>query len=157
VPDDLLRFVSGPVPYASWWLWLGLAVLIVVIAWYVGVFIWTLPADRLRSIPWIRNLHSKLLRRKFTRTIRSIDTRYRAGELSAAQASGQISRTLRSFLHQATGARAQYMHVENFESSDLAETAPLFAELNDAQFNSDSAVEVSQVGSRAEELIRSWA
>jgi hypothetical protein len=156
VPDDLLRFVSGPVPYASWWLWLGLFLLIAVIAWYVGVFVWTAPADRLRTIPWIRALHSKLLRRKFTRAIRSIDARYRAGELSAAQASGQMSRTLRSFLHQATGARAQYMHVENFKSSDLAATAPLFTELNDAQFNSDSAVEVSQVGSKAEELIRSW-
>jgi hypothetical protein len=144
------------VPYASWWLWFGLALLLVVIAWYVGVFIWTLPADRLRSMPWIRNLHAKLLRRKFTRAIRSIDARHRAGELSAAQAGGQMSRTLRSFLHQATGTRAQYMHVEDIRSSDLGETAPLFAELNDAQFNSDSPVEVSQVSSRAEEMIRSW-
>jgi hypothetical protein len=145
------------VPYESWWLWFGLALLIVVIVWYVGVFVWTLPSHRLRSIPWIRDIHAKLLRRKFTRAIRSIDTRYRAGELSAAQASGQMSRTLRSFLHQATGTRAQYMHVENLRSSDLAETAPLFAALNDAQFNADSSVHVSEVGSSAEELIRSWA
>jgi hypothetical protein len=156
VPDDLLRFVSGPLPYASWWLWLGLALLIVVAAWYVGVFVWTMPADRLRSIPWVRNLHSKLLRRKFTRAMQSIDARYRAGELSAAQAGGQISRTLRSFLHQASGTRAQYMHVRDISSSELAVTAPLFAALNDAQFNSESSVDVSQIGSEAEELIRSW-
>jgi hypothetical protein len=157
MPDDLLRFVSSPVPYASWWLWFGVALLILVIAWFVGVFVWTLPADRLRSIPWVRTLHAKLLRRKFTRAVRSIDQRYRAGELSAAQAGGQMSRTLRSFLHQATGTRAQYMHVDNIRSSDLVETAPLFADLNDAQFNGASSVQVSQVGSRAEELIRSWS
>ena len=87
MPDDLLRFVSSPLPYASWWLWFGVALLILVIAWFVGVFVWTLPADRLRSIPWVRTLHAKLLRRKFTRAVRSIDQRYRAGELSAAQAS----------------------------------------------------------------------
>jgi hypothetical protein len=156
VPDDLLRFVSGPLPYASWWLWLGLVLLIVVIGWYVGVIVWTLPADRLRSIPGVRDIHAKLLRHKFTRAIRSIDARYRGGELSAAQASREMSRTLRSFLHQATGTAAQYMHVEDIQSSDLAQTAPLFAELNDAQFNAGSSVKVSDVGSRAEELIRSW-
>lgn len=157
MPDDVLRFVSGPSPYAAWWLWCGLALLIVVVAWCVGVFVWTLPAARLRSIRGIRSLHSKLLRRKFARSIRSIDARHRAGELSAAQASNQMSRTLRSFLHQATGTRAQYMHVEDIRSSELAKAAPVFAALNDGQFNTASAVEVDAIGSTAEELIRSWA
>ena len=66
MPDDVLQFVIGPSPYAASWLWFGLALLIVVIAWYAGVFIWTLPADRLRSIPGIRSVHSKLLRRRFS-------------------------------------------------------------------------------------------
>ena len=57
-----------------------------------------------------------------------------------------MSGTLRSFLHQATGTRAQYMHVDAIKSSDLAEAAPLFRPLNDAQFNTDSQVEVSDVG-----------
>jgi hypothetical protein len=157
VPDDVLRFVSGPAPYAAWWLWIGLALLAVVIAWCVGVFTWTLPADRLRSIPWIRSVHSKLLRRRFARTIRAIDARYRDGELSAVQAGQQMSRALRSFLNLATGTRAQYMHVEDIRSGDLAEAAPLIAALNDAQFNTESTVEISRVGSAAEELIRSWA
>jgi hypothetical protein len=157
VPDDVLRFVIGPSPYSASWLWFGLTLLVLVIAWCVGVFVWTLPADRLRTIPWIRSVHAKLLRRRFARTIRSIDGRYRTGELSAAQASAEISRTLRSFLHQATGTRAQYMHVEAIRSSDLADAAPLFQALNDAQFNTASPVEISEVGSTAEELIRSWA
>ena len=55
-----------------------------------------------------------------------------------------MSRTLRSFLHQATGTRAQYMHVEDIRSSDLAKAAPLFADLNDAQFNTASPVEVER-------------
>jgi hypothetical protein len=129
----------------------------IVVGWYVGVVVWTLPADRLRTIPWIRRLHAKLLRRKFSRAIRAIDARYSAGELSSAHASGLMSRTLRSFLHQATGTPAQYMHVESIGSSELAASAPLFAELDDAQFNADSSVQVSHVGSRAEEMIRSWA
>ncbi len=156
MPDDVLQFVIGPSPYAASWLWFGLLLLSAVIAWLTGVFVWTLPADRLRSIPWIRSLHAKLLRRKFSRCIRAIEARYRAGDLSAAQASRQMSRTLRSFLHQATGTRAQYMHLEEIRSSGLADAAPLFSALNDAQFNSASPVEISEVGATAEELIRSW-
>jgi hypothetical protein len=156
VPDDLLRFVSGPTPYSAWWLWIALALLVIVIAWCVGVFVWTLPSERLRSMPVVRSLHGQLLRRRFARAIRSIDERYRAGDISAVQAGAQMSRTLRSFLHQATGTRAQYMHVDDIGSSDLAKAAPVFSALNDAQFNTASPVNVSRVGSTAEELIRSW-
>ena len=157
MPDDLLRFVGGPSPYAASWLWFGLALLALVVAWCVGVFVWTLPAERLRSIPVLRSVHAKLLRRRFARAIRCIEQRYSAGELSAAQASSEMSRTLRSFLHQATGTPAQYMHVADISSSELAEAAPLLSALNDAQFNTMSPVQISQVGSTAEELIRSWA
>lgn len=156
MPDDVSRFVIGPLPYSASWLWFGLVLLAVVIVWCVGVFVWTLPAERLRSVPWIRSLHSTLLRRKFSRAILAIGARYRAGELSSVQTSQQMSRTLRSFLHQATGTRAQYMHVEDIGSSDLATAAPLFNALNDAQFNTVSPVDISQVGVKIEKLIRSW-
>jgi hypothetical protein len=156
VPDDLLRFVGGPMPYSPLWLWLGLLLLALVVAWCAGIFVWTLPSHRLRRIPVVRSLHGKLLRQRFTRTIRSVDKQYRAGELSAAQACAQMSRTLRSFLHQVTGTPAQYMHVDDITASPLAKAAPLFSELNDAQFNTTSRVDVSQAGSAAEEMIRTW-
>ena len=156
MPDDLLRFVSGPTPYSVWWLWLGLALLLLVIGWYVGLFVWTSPSNRLRRVYGIRALHARLLRRRFARSVASIGARYRSGELSAAEAGARMSRALRSFLHQATGAPAQYMHVDDIESGDLAPAAPLFAALNDAQFNSSSPVDVSEIGSATEEMILSW-
>jgi len=157
VPDDVLNFVFGPSPYSASWLWLGLALLILVIGWYAGVFVWTLPAHRLRSIPVLRSVHAKLLRRTFVRAVRSIDGQYRAGELTAAEASHRMSRTLRSFLHQATGTPAQYLHVEAIRSGELADAAPVLAALNDAQFNTASPVDVREIGVTAEELIQSWS
>jgi hypothetical protein len=156
VPDDLLHFVGGPMPYSPWWLWLGLLLFLLVIGWCAGVFVWTLPSHRLRRIPVVRSLHAALLRRRFTHAIRSVDKQYRAGELSAAQASAQMSRILRSFLHQATGTRAQYMHLDDITASPLAKAVPLFSELNDAQFNATSDVDVTAAGSAAEEMIRTW-
>ena len=48
------------------------------------------------------------------------------------------------------------MHVDDIAASILAKSAPLISELNDAQFNTASKVNVSEVGSAAEELIRTW-
>jgi hypothetical protein len=157
VPDDLLRFVSGPTPYSLWWLWLGLVLMALVIAWYAIVFVWTMPSEQLRRMPVIRKLHSAVLRRRFGRSIRRIDARHRAGELSGAEAGTQIGRTLRSFLYQATGTPAQYMHVEAIVASDLAAAGPLFSALDDARFSAGSPVNVGDVGEAAEELIRKWS
>jgi hypothetical protein len=156
VPDDLLRYVGGLTPYSPWWLWFGLFLLMVVIAWYIGVFVWTLPAQRLRALPAVRTLHAKLLRRRFANAVGRIAARHRDGELTAAQAGASMSRTLRSFLHQATGTRAQYMHVDDIGSSELAPAAPVLSALDDAQFNSASPVHLAGVGDATEELIRSW-
>ncbi len=156
MPDDLLRFVSGPTPYSAWWLWLAIAVMMLVTAWYIGVFVWTLPAERLRRLPFVGSWHATLLRRRFSRTIGAIGEQHRRGELSASQAAARMSRTLRSFLHQATGTPAQYMHVETIAAGDLAAAAPVFEALNDARFNTASPVDVDETGSTAQELVRTW-
>nr|WP_090276371.1 hypothetical protein [Mycolicibacterium komanii]CRL69727.1 hypothetical protein CPGR_01657 [Mycolicibacterium komanii] len=156
MPDDLLRFVGGPSPYSAGWLWLGLLLIVAVIAWYVGVFVWTLPSRQLRRLPVVRTLHARLLRRRFTRTVERVAARHRSGELTGAEAGAAMSRTLRSFLHQATGTRAQYMQLGDIASGELAPAAPTLAALDDAQFNAASPVRVDEVGAQAEELIRSW-
>lgn len=156
MPDDLLRFVSGPMTYSSWWLWLGLLLLLSVIAWYMGVLTCTLSAHRLRALPVVRVMHARLLRHRFAHSVQRIASRYRAGELSADDAGAAMSRTLRSFLYQATGTRAQYMHVDEIGASDLAPAAPMLSALEDARFNAATGVRIDDVGHRTEELIRSW-
>lgn len=157
MPDDLLRFVSGTPPYSLWWLWLSLALIMLVIAWYAAVFVWTLPSAQLRRLPGIRAAHSYVLRRRFTRSIRKIVDGHHNGGLSVADASAQISRTLRTFLHQSTGTPAQYMHLDAISESELAAAEPVFSALNDAQFNTGSDVKVDDVGEAAERLIRTWS
>lgn len=156
MPDDLLRFVGGPSPYSAGWLWLGVLLVGMVIGWYVGVFVWTMPSQRLRRLPVVRTVHARMLRRRFARSVRRVVARHRDGELTDAEAGAAMSRTLRSFLHQATGTRAQYMQLDDIASGELAPAAPTFADLEDAQFNSASPVRVGEVGTATEELIRSW-
>ncbi|PRC45010.1 hypothetical protein C6A85_97330 [Mycobacterium sp. ITM-2017-0098] len=157
MPDDLLKFVSGPPSYSLVWLWLGLALLVLVIAWYALVLVATMPSHRLRRIPGVMTLHARLLRHRFAKTVRAITGRHRAGDLSAEQASAALSCTLRSFLHQATGQRAQYMQLRAIAASDLAPAAPVLEALGVAQFDRDSAADVGRLGDQTEELIRTWS
>lgn len=131
-------------------------VFIVLIVWYAGVFALTMPARRLRELPVVGALHGDLVRRRFARAVHQIGERYRAGELGAAAAGAAVSAALRGFLQQATGVRAQYMQVEQIAGGELARAAPLLEQLDDAQFNAASRVDVSAVSESTEELIRSW-
>ena len=156
MPGDLLRYLGGSASYSSWWLVLGVLMLMAVIVWWAAVVVWTMPAQRLRRIPVIGDLHGRLMRRKFARSIRAAREDYRAGEMSTAHAAAVMRRTLRSFFTLTSTDRARYMHVADMAASDLASAAPLFCALNDAQFNTHSHVDIDGVGDEAEELIRSW-
>jgi hypothetical protein len=156
VPGDLLRHVFGPQPYSSWWLVWAALLVVSAIGWYAAVLVWTLPSDRLRRVPVVRRVHARLLRNRFARCVQRVADEHLAGRTSPQQACAAISRTVRSFLHQATGARAQYLHVDALSDAQLAEAAPLLSRLSDAQFNAESRVEVADVSASAQELIRSW-
>ena len=156
MPDDLLRHVIGPTPYSSWWLWIAMLLLLVLIVWYAGVFVSTLPNRRLRDLPVLGGMRDKMVRHRFARTVHEIGDRYRSGELAAAAAGAAVSRALRGFLQETTGVRAEYMQLDDIAGGELASAAPLLAQLNDAQFNAMSQVDVGAVSDSAEELIRSW-
>lgn len=157
MPDDLLRFVGGPPAYSTWWLWLGIALICGVLLWYATVFVATMPSGRLRTLPAVRTLHARLMRYRFVRTVRAIARQHREGELTAAQTGAALSRTLRSFLHQATGRRAQFMQLKAIAAGDLAPAAPVLAALGEVQFDATSIADVDRLAADTEDVIRSWA
>ncbi|MCG5433997.1 hypothetical protein LV457_17130 [Mycobacterium sp. MYCO198283] len=156
MPDDLLRFVGGPPSYASLWLWLGIALLVVVVLWYAGVLVWTMPSRRLRALPVVRDAHARVLRERFARSVREAVERHRAGEWSAARASGAMSAAVRNFLYQRTGAPAPYLQLSDLPRAGLEAAQPVLSTLADGQFNDASRISVADAGAAAEELIRTW-
>ncbi|SEH46705.1 hypothetical protein SAMN04489835_0133 [Mycolicibacterium rutilum] len=155
--DDLLRFIGGPLPLPGWWTLLAVLLVVVAVGWCVGVVLWTLPPARLRRIPVLRNLHAKLVRRRFSKTIADTTARYQARALTGPQASAAYGRAVRSFLFVATGVRAQYLHLAELRDGELARAVPVLTRLHDAQFNADSRADVTALGRSAEELIRTWS
>lgn len=153
---DLLRYVSGPHPFAVWWTVAAALLIAAVVAWYVAVYVWTLPPARLRTLRGVSVLHRRLLARRFARSVEATTDTYRAGAITAVQACAGYSHTLRSFLNLATGQRAQYMHTADLAGGTLAPAAPLIAALNDARFTPLARVDVERFGTSVEEMIRSW-
>jgi len=154
--DDLLRFIGAPLPASPWWLALAIVLVVLVVTWWVGVIVWTMPPQRLRTVPLLGDLHATLIRRRFTRSIRQTSHLYVQQALSPGQASATYGRTVRAFLFLRTGIRAQYLHLGELAGGDLAAAVPLLAKLHDAQFNTDARTDVAALGRSAEELIRTW-
>ena len=156
--DDLLRFLGGPLPLSWWWPVVAVLLAAVVVAWCVGVLVWTLPPQRLRTTPLLRGLHAAMIRRHFLRALRDIASRFQDRELTPAQTSAAYNRALRSFLFVRTGIRAQYLHLEDLARTDseLARAVPLLAALDDAQFNTQTRNDTAVLGRSAEELVRAW-
>lgn len=156
MPDDLLRFIGGPLPFSFWWVWVGVLLVIVVVVWCTGVFVWTTAPARLRTLPVIRNLHGWLVRRRFARSLQRTNQQYLAGGLTPAQAGAAVSRILRSFIYVTTGVRAQYLHVGDIADGELWGVGPLFNALNDVQFSAAPQSDMVTLGRSAEELVRAW-
>lgn len=156
VPDDLLRYVTGPQPYAQAWLWGAVLCLAVLIFWYTAVFMLTTPGRRLPQVPVLSGVRDQMIKRRAVRAIHTIALRHRRGELAPAPAGEALSGELRRFLRRITGLRAEYMQLGAIASSELAPAAAVLADLVDVQFNAHSTVDVGAVSDRAEELVRAW-
>jgi len=156
VPDDLLRYLIAPEPYASAWLWPAVALSAAVLAWYVSIFVLTSPRRQQRDPRPLGAARSEMIKRRSLHTIRSIEKRYRSGELAAPPAAAALGRELRGYLQEVTGIRARYLHVGAVTSGRLAPAGPILAEIVDIQFNQHSRADVVATCAAAEELVRRW-
>ncbi|MGH3580108.1 MAG: hypothetical protein ACRDUB_00865 [Mycobacterium sp.] len=155
--DDLLRFIGAPLPPTWWWVALAASLITLVVAWVVGVIVWTLPPRRLRTIPLIRDLHAHLTRRRFVRVIGDTTRLHEQQAMSGPQAAANYSHALRTFLFLRTGVNVQYLHQVDLVEGPLAPALPLLGQFHDAQFNAESRADVAELARSAEEMIRTWS
>lgn len=154
--DDLLRFIGAPLSPSWWWIVLAAVLLTIATAWVLALIVWTLPPQRLRTIPLVRDIHRRLTQRRFIRAIDETTSAHQQRALSAPQAVAAYSRALRTFLFMRTGVNARYLHLDDIRDGALAPAVPLLRQFHDAQFNTGTRADVDGLGRSAEELIRSW-
>lgn len=153
MPDDLLRYVSGPEALGWAWLWLPAVLTLILIGWYVAVIASTATRD---GSSVVQRTRDALARRRFLGEIRRIRERLADGAVDPVTAGAELNRTLRAFLQHATGTPVEYMHVAAMTDGEIAGTAALFARLDDARFNTVTREDVAELGAAAEEVVTSW-
>ncbi|GAA4396292.1 hypothetical protein [Tsukamurella soli] len=158
MPGDLLRYLGGPQPYAVWWLLLAAVLVLVVLAWFAAVVVWTLPVERLRRSRVLGPLHHRLMARRFTRRARRIVADHGAGRIPAGAACSALRRTLRSFLRLTTGRRVDALPTGEFATVGLSAAVPVLRALDEAQFAHPQPQElaVASLGGEVERVIASW-
>lgn len=159
MPDDLLGYLIGPTPYSPVWLWLAVALIVATVVWCVAVLWWTAPGRRRSEPSLVGSARVALQRRRALRAIQTIQNRHRAGELTASGTGAALNEEVRRFLRDATGLRAEYVQVPDIAAVSggvLAPAATVLADLEDAQFNADSTIDVGASARAAEELVRQW-
>lgn len=139
------------------WLVVGVLLVLAVVGWFAGVVVWTLPAERLRTIPVIRDIFARVLQRKFSAAVGRVDSRYQAGELTARQAYAEMSRIVRNFVYYRTGVRAQYMALGEVADSSAAAVAPVVSALYSRQFEPVEDHGVTVAAAQVRSAIRSWS
>lgn len=154
--NDHLQWIVAPLPYSVLWLVLGVLLFLGVIGWFVGIVVWTLPVQRLRTIPVIRDISARVLRRKFSAAIGAVSDRYHAGELTARQAYAEMSRILRNFVYARTGVAAQYMALGEVVDSEAAAAAPAVSALYSRQFGLGDNPDVAATAAQVRNTIQSW-
>jgi len=156
VPNDYLKWIVAPLPYSVMWLVVGIVLVLLVIGWCIGIFVWTLPVEKLRTIPVIRHITARLLRYKFSAAIDTVRTNHNAGKLNSRQAHGAMSRILRTFIYLRTGVRAPYMSLAEVAHSGAAEAAPVVAQLYSGQFEVGEDANVTATAAAVRSVIQSW-
>ncbi|MUL66475.1 hypothetical protein BOO86_18520 [Mycobacterium sp. CBMA 234] len=154
--SDFLKWIVAPLPYSALWLVLGVLLVLGVVGWFVGVLVWTLPVERLRTMPVIRDISNRVLRRKFSAAVSRVTDRHRTGELSSRQAYAEMSRILRSFVFYRTGVRAQYMTLGEVAHGPAAAAAPVVQALYARQFELDEKPDVAATAAQVRSAIQSW-
>lgn len=154
---DSLKWIVAPLPYSVFWAVLGVLLILLVIGWFVGALVWTLPVERLRTIPVLRDISARVLQRKFGTAVGRVDERYRAGELDSRQAYAEMSRILRNFVYYRTGVRAQYMALGEVAHSPAAAVAPVVSALYARQFDLDDRPDVAVAAAQVRSAIQAWS
>ena len=154
--DELLRYIVAPLSYSTWWMVAACVIGVAVVLWWIGVFIWTLPAASLRRIPFLRDIHRRVVRHKFVSAIRDVRATYRGGGMSQSQACTAIAHTLRTFFAVYTGVPVQYMSVGEIDTGPLAPAGSVLKALSYGQFDKSTKVDVDAVGQSAERVVATW-
>lgn len=147
----------GPLQYAPAWGWAGVALLVLVAAWYAWLFMATRTAPDLDSGTRTARLTDlPRLQAAYLQRINDVERDAAAGKLSAREAHQHISLLLRKFVRDATGVDAPRMTQADLARHPLPAAAAVLGELYPAEFGPGPVPSVAGSAASARRVVQAW-
>ncbi|VXB43404.1 conserved hypothetical protein [Arthrobacter sp. 9AX] len=147
----------GPLPYSPLWTWAGLALLLLVAAWYTFVFASTRPPRQKATAVPAPLTDLPALRAAYLQRITDVEQEASAGNVSARAAHQQISLLFRRFVRDATGVDAPRMTRADLARHPLASAAAAVGALYPGEFGPEPLPAVAVSAMMAREAVRTWS
>ena len=147
-----------PVQYQPWWGFLGFAILLVVVAWFVFVFVSTrksrIPAPPPTEMPWMRDVDS--IRHRYLGILEETRASYAKGSISDREAFHQLSMLMRAYVEEREGTRTVTLTLKDLRETRLTPLSDAVARLYPGAFGAGHTGTVSQALDEARGLVTSW-
>jgi hypothetical protein len=145
---------SGPVGYSPIWVVLAVALVGLVLAYFVGVARWAAAG----FVPDTEKSALEESRADHLRQIAAIESAVRSGRLPLRAAFQDLSLTVRSFVDDVTDVPARFMALEDLRDSADPKVADAIARMYPPEFGPDDVAPKELLASleQARELVTTW-
>jgi hypothetical protein len=141
----------GPLLYQDAWLWLGVAVLVLLAGWYAWLF---LPARHRATVD--APLPVEALRAACLQAIDAVAAEVDAGRLGERDAHQRLSFLVREFASAVTKQPATHMTLAELDGHGLAPFAEAVAGLYPAEFAPANSASVRKSAAMARRVVLEW-
>ncbi|GAA3407073.1 hypothetical protein [Pseudarthrobacter polychromogenes] len=147
----------GPLQYGPVWMWAGVALLVLVAAWYAFVLAATRRPREAHSIQRPAQLTNlAALKAAYLQRIDDVERDAAAGTRSARGSHQEISLLLRKFVRDATGVDAPRMTQADLARHPLPAAAAAVGALYPAAFGPDPVPSVASSAAAARRAVQAW-
>ena len=148
----------GPDLYAAKWLWIGVAILALVAAWYAWVW-WSTRERRVVVPPRVTPDRLTRLREDYTRQIDLVLERAASGEITQRRAHQQLSVLVRHFVQEVSGIHAPTMTLTelNARGARLTPVSEVVGTLYPGEFGPRETATLAGAGAVAKQVVARWS
>ncbi|WP_457962618.1 hypothetical protein M1E17_13860 [Arthrobacter sp. D1-29] len=146
-----------PLQYSAVWMWLGLALLALVMGWYAWVFLSTREPRQQPVAPRFTPPSDVAgLKEAYLRRIDAVAADAEAGLLTARESHQELSLLVRKFVRDVTGVDAPRMTLAELQRHPLPVAAHAVSRIYPGEFGPGPLPPVARSAESAREAVRLW-
>ncbi|HYH76385.1 MAG TPA: hypothetical protein VD841_02620 [Arthrobacter sp.] len=148
----------APLQYSPLWLWAGIGLLAMVLAWYLFVFFSTRTPRGAAAAPrFTPPSDINRLKEAYLLRINAVEADAAAGRLTSRASHQELSLLVRKFARDVTGVDAPRMTLAELDSHPLPGAANAVGRLYPGEFGAEPLPPLGRSAEAAREAVRSWS